>query len=124
LLKFAALERAQQGKRTCNYALGYDVCGKDTFAINVREAEIVRCIYAWYQECRNFTSVAERCRVDGWTGKQGKPLRAESVKKILTRPLYAGYNSFKGRLYRGSHPSIISVEKYNQVQRLLHKEEI
>lgn len=38
---------------------------------------------------------------------------------ILTRPIYAGYNSWHGQLIRGSHEPLVSVADFNRVQRLL-----
>ena len=43
------------------------------------------------------------------------------VRRILTCTVYAGYNSFCGTLHKGAHEPIISVEKFNRVQRLLQK---
>ena len=117
----AMRERAEQGKRTCNDVLGYDNCGKDTFTVNGREAEIVRYIYNKYAEFRNLSAVAECCQLSGYTGKRSRPLKAESVKKILTCPIYVGYNRYMGNLYHGQHEPIISLKLYNSVQQALGK---
>ncbi|WP_050698643.1 recombinase family protein [Anaeromassilibacillus senegalensis] len=114
-------ERAAQGKRTCHDVLGYDLDGKDSLRINEREAERVRYVFKKYLEYKNLSAVAELCRLKGYTGKRGKVQTAESVRKILTRPIYAGYNSYRGKIYKGNHPAIISVESYNKVQHILGK---
>lgn len=120
-VRAAAAERAVQGKRTCNEVLGYDLDGKDTLKINPVEAERVRYIFAKYIEHHSLSAVAELCRLRGYTGKRGRPQTAESIRKILTRPIYAGYNAFHGALYKGQHRPIVSVREYNHVQRLLQK---
>lgn len=118
-VKVAARERAEQGKRTCSDVLGYDRCGKDTLAVNDQEAEIVRYIYGKYIEYRNLSAVAECCRLNGYTGKRGRQLKAESIKKILSCPVYVGCNRFKGELYKGAHEPIITTKTYSKAQRML-----
>ncbi len=120
-VRAAAAERAMQGKRTCNEVLGYDLDGKDSLKINPVEAERVLYIFNKYIEHHSLSAVAELCRLHGYTGKRGRIQSAESVRKILTRPIYAGYNLFHGTLYKGSHEPIVTVEEYNHVQRLLTK---
>lgn len=112
-------ERAAQGKRTCNEVLGYDTEGKDGLKINENEAERVRYVFSKYLEYRNLSAVAELCRIKGYTGKRGRIQTAESIRKILTRSVYAGYNSYCGQVYKGKHPAIVSVATYNKVQQIL-----
>lgn len=114
-------ERALQGKRTCSCVLGYDLAGADSLAPNPREAEIIRYIYSKYLEHKSLSAVAELCRIKGYHGKRGREMCAWSVRLILTRPIYAGYNSWHGRLIRGQHEALISVADFNRVQRLLAK---
>jgi site-specific DNA recombinase len=123
-VKNAARERAEQGKRTCNEVLGYDVCGKDTFAVNERESEIVKYIFDKFVEFRSFSAIAECCKLKCYTGKRGRELKAESVKKILRCPLYVSYNRFLGELYKGQHEPIIELSIYNKVQRLIGGREV
>lgn len=118
----AMLERALQGKRTCHDVLGYDLDGRDSFKINPQEAEYVRFAYRTYLERKNLSEVATLCRGMGYCGKRGKIPTAWSIYVLLTRPIYCGYNSFLGRLYRGLYTPIISVEQYNKVQKLLRRQ--
>lgn len=98
----------------CN-GRAYDVV--DVYA----DAERVRYIFDRYTEYRNLSAVAELCRLRGYTGKRGKVQTAESIRRVLTCPVYAGYNSYKGQLYKGRHAPIISVKDYNRVQRILQQ---
>lgn len=118
-VKAAAAERARQGKRTTNEVLGYDLDGPDGLVINPVEAERVRYIFEIYLQRKSLTEVAELCRLKGYTGKRGRVQTPESVRIILTRPIYCGYNQFKGRLYKGNHQPIVPKETYNKVQRLI-----
>ena len=63
--------------------------------------------------------MAELCRIKGYHGKRGREMCAWSVRIILSRPIYAGYNSWHGQLIKGSHQPLISVADFNRVQRLL-----
>lgn len=118
-VRAAMLERARQGKRTCNEVLGYDIVGRDQLRINAAEAERVRYIFDRYLEYKCLSAVAELCRLRGYAGKRGRAQKPESIKKILTRPVYAGYNVYKGTLYKGNHEAIVSPRTFNRVQRLL-----
>lgn len=115
----AMQERAAQGKRMTNEVLGYDLAGKDNLDINEREAERVRYIYARYTEHRNLSAVAELCRLRGYHGKRGRVFKPWQIKVLLTRPIYVGYNTFMGSIYRGIHEPIIPQREWDKVQRLL-----
>lgn len=117
----AMAERALQGKRTCSEVLGYDLDGKDTFKINQKEAAYVEFVFKAYLERKNLSEVAYECRLRNFRGKRGKIPTASSIQVILTRPIYCGYNLFKGELYKGSHQEIISITVYNKVQSVLRK---
>ena len=118
----AMLARAQKGKRTCSEILGYDLKGKDSFTINKKEAEYVRFCFDKYLERKNLAEVAELCKERGYHGKRGRTPNAWTIYVILTRPIYAGYNLFKGTVYKGNHPSIVDVAKWNKVQRILNRQ--
>lgn len=118
-VRLAMEERALQGKRTCHCVLGYDPSGADDLIINPAEAEMVRYIFAKYLEHRSLSAVAELCRIKGYHGKRGRQMCAWSVRIILSRPIYAGYNSWHGQLIKGSHQPLVSVADFNRVQRIL-----
>lgn len=118
-ISLGMLERARQGKRTCSSVLGYDKDGKDSLKINMEEAEIVKYIFNSYTIRKSITEVANLCKNMGIRGKRGRILSSESVHTILTAPIYAGYNRFKGELYKGNHPPIITPHEFNVVQRII-----
>lgn len=121
-VKTAMAERAEQGKRTCNSALGYDLAEKDSFTINDKEAEYVRFCYDTYLIYKNLSQVAQLAREKDFHGKRGKIPTAYTVFVILTRPIYCGYNLFHGELHKGKHDPIIEVTTYNKVQNLLKQQ--
>ena len=112
----AALEeRAAQGKLTCSDVLGYDRVD-DRLMINEHEAERVRYIYEQYLTGKSLTEVARGCERMGYYGKRGRHFKAWHIHVILTRPIYAGYNSYHGNAYLGTHKPIISQEVWQQTQ--------
>lgn len=123
-VRAAMAERAAQGKRTCTDVLGYDLDGSDSLKVNEVESVRVRYIFDKYVEYRNLSAVAELCELRGYRGKRGRILKAENIKTIITRPIYIGYNSYKGQLYQGLHEPIIELQQFNKVQRLLHNPQI
>ncbi len=118
----AAAERAAQGKRTCNEVLGYDLDGKDTFKINPAEAEYVRFCFTEYLKRKSLSEVAREADRREYRGKRGKRPTAWAIQKIVNRPIYCGYNSFGGQLYKGSHEPIVSIDTFNKVALLLKRQ--
>ena len=49
----------------------------------------------------------------------GKPLSRSGIYRIFTNPFYAGLLCYGGEEYQGSHPPMISLEEYDQVQIIL-----
>ncbi len=114
-------ERAVQGKRTCSYVLGYKADGKDTLKIDEGGAKVVRFIFDKYLEHKSLTAVAEICSLRGYRGYHGKEFTAESIKKILTRPIYIGYNTYKGNTYKGDFAPIIDEKTFRKVQKMIKR---
>ncbi|MFV0515798.1 MAG: recombinase family protein [Aminipila sp.] len=111
-------ERAQQGKVTCSYILGYDN-KNGSLVINECESEIVRFIYSEYLACANASKVARLCNEHGCTGKKGKPFTAQTIFNVLTSFTYCGYYSWKGAPLPATHEPIVSKADYNKVQDIL-----
>jgi site-specific DNA recombinase len=49
----------------------------------------------------------------------GGPLSLSAVYNLLANPFYAGYIRWKGELYPGKHPPMISWEDFNSLQTIL-----
>ncbi|MCD2493651.1 recombinase family protein [Lacrimispora sp. NSJ-141] len=118
----AMWERARRGKRTCSEVLGYDLDGKDGLKINDQEAEYVRFCFTAYLTYKCLSDVAKKAREAGYRGKRGKIPSPYSICTILSRPIYCGYNRFQGKLYKGNHKPLVSVDTYNRVQALLKRQ--
>ncbi|MFH1479371.1 MAG: recombinase family protein, partial [Candidatus Omnitrophota bacterium] len=67
-------------------------------------------------------SVAELYRqVTAWglLGRTGKPVSQYGVDDMLRNPFYYGMIRYKGELYEGSHPPLISKKLFDEVQEVL-----
>jgi Site-specific recombinases, DNA invertase Pin homologs len=119
-------ERAMQGNRTASVSLGYDIDKESgEFVVNVEESEIVKFVFESFLEFKNLSFVARLCKERGYVGKRGVILTPQSVAALLTRPLYAGWNTWKGQpISKGKHAPLVDVEVFNKVQRILSKNKI
>lgn len=55
--------------------------------------------------------------VRGKTG--GKPIAYSSLCALFKNPFYTGQLPFKGQLYPGNHPEMITVEEFERVQQII-----
>ena len=111
-------ERARQGFRTSSRVLGYDTAD-DSLRVNVDEASKVIWMFSSYRRNQNIATVSALAKSMDLCGKNGKPLSAESVHKILTNPIYCGYNVWHGQAIKGDHTAIISPKEYNEIQSII-----
>ncbi|HEY2091303.1 MAG TPA: recombinase family protein [Thermoanaerobaculia bacterium] len=49
----------------------------------------------------------------------GRPLALSSIYNLLTNPFYAGVIPWKGRLYPGKHPALVTMDEFERVQEIL-----
>lgn len=113
------LERAEQGYPHFAQILGYDRIAKNKWVINPKEAEQVKFIYKKYMEIGCVTRVSELCQALSFVGKRGKPQSSSQIACILTRPFYAGYILHRGNIYKGHHDTIVDIDTFNVVQKMI-----
>lgn len=51
----------------------------------------------------------------------GKPIGSSSLYNIFTNPFYAGMIRFKGKMMPWAHPAMVTIEEYQEAQRILGK---
>ena len=51
----------------------------------------------------------------------GKPMSSSELYRIFNDPFYYGYFSYKGRLYKGRHEPMITIDEFERAQELLGK---
>ena len=115
-------EAIREGRYVWKAPIGYDNvrhCGKATIGKNPTFAPLV--LRAFELVASNICSVEEVYRVitkDGLT-RNGKPLVNSYFREMLVNELYSGWISKFGERHKGLFEPIVSIELFNQVQRVL-----
>ena len=108
--------------------MGYDPDGR-TLRINKSEAEIIRTLYALYEQFETVRAVsgeAERQELRSReqvlsTGRKtgGGIFRRGQIHHIPTNPIYAGRIRHRDEVYEGSHEAIIDPARWDPIQESL-----
>ncbi len=143
VLVFAELEREQTAERTRTALraraerglwngghppLGYDSEGSGHIKVNEVEAELVREIFAKYEECRSTNTVYRWLNDNGhrqktYTSRRrgaqgGRPYTVGGIQHLLQNRLYLGEIDHKGEIFEGQHPALIDKETFERVQQI------
>jgi site-specific DNA recombinase len=143
VLVFAELEREQTAERTRTALraraerglwngghppLGYDSEGNGHIKVNEVEAELVRGIFAKYEETRSTNSVFHWLKDAGhrqktYTSRRrgasgGKAFTVGGIQHLLQNRLYLGEIDHKGDIFEGQHPAIIDRETFDRAQAI------
>lgn len=108
--------------------LGYKPDGR-TLVVVEEHAELIRTIYARYQQLGNVRLVAQSLKADGLNSPRRKTTSGKSygggafhrgqLYDILRNPIYTGRIAHRGELHQGQHPAIIPLDQWEAVQRQL-----
>ena len=106
--------RAKEGKyRGGGYVpIGYDY-ENGSLIINETEAAQIREIHRLYQQGESFRSIAMIFKERGYTHKYGT-WEVYRIARLIKNPLYCGYITYKGEVFKGEHEPIISEECYQR----------
>lgn len=147
LLSFAQFEREIISERTRDkmsaarrkgkwtggmLILGYDVEPKTKrLIVNEAEAARVREIFELYLRERALIPTVKELARRGWTTKRwqtvretergGKTFDKTALFYMLTNITYIGKTEYKGEIYEGEHPAIVSEDVWQRVQNLLRE---
>lgn len=119
-VSFALSEKFKQNKYAPSFLKGYDKTN-GTLQINEAEAGCVRLCFDSYIQTQNLSETARILNRAGYRGKRGKQFSANSAKVILKNKTYAGYSKYHSYEKIGLHESIISVNTFNKVQKILEQ---
>ncbi|MCM3478948.1 recombinase family protein [Caldibacillus thermoamylovorans] len=145
-VKMGMLARAKEGSWNGGQVLGYDtveISGENKkrrhtkLVINQNEAQTVRRIFELYIQGHGYKSIANRINKEGHRSKKGNLFSINTIKTILTNPVYIGFIRYNVRrdwnskrrnninpdpvLVKGHHEPIISNEVWEKTQSLLKK---
>ncbi len=118
-------EKAEQGIWPTKTPLGYRNItgpdGKKMIAVDPEVAPIVSKLFEWYATGQYaLKEVAKNARAIGFVHrKSGKPVPRSTVHSILRNRLYTGWFEWNGKIYRGRHEPLVSVELWERVQGVM-----
>lgn len=113
-VKDGMARRAREGEWNTSPPYGYTWNG--TLDIEPGEAETVREIYRWYAEGElSMGGIAKLLNTDR-TSKRGGRWNPNTIRRILTNPIYHGEMIYKGEHIPTAYPRIISRGAYETVQ--------
>lgn len=122
-VRLAKKESARQGRFMGGppaYGYQYNTV-KKCLEINEVQAETVRCIYDRYLAgAKGYQSIGYELESREIPGPTNDRWSKQTVRKILTNPVYVGLVAHKGELHPGKHEAIVSQDKWQEVQALIH----
>lgn len=125
---FAQLEREQIKERTALGRVGRAKEGKyrgggfvpigyeykdGHLVINPTEAAQIKELHQLYQQGESFRNIAKIFHNKGYTHKYGT-WEVYRIARLIKNPLYCGYITHKGELYKGEHEPIISEQTFER----------
>lgn len=92
---------------------GYTRLPRGELVINEKERDHIVRIFEEYVLLKSYIKVQNKLKTEGFP-----ELRPQRITALLKNRLYIGEVSFAGEWYKGSHEPIISVELFNEAQRV------
>ena len=125
-------EKAKKGGTLGRAPLGYlniidRTEGREirTIKIDDQRAPLIRQAFEMYATGQmSMADITEELTILGLTSRvshqrPAKPIEAKELSRMLRNPYYCGFVTYKGELFAGRHPSIISQELFDSVQQVL-----
>lgn len=140
LAVFAQLEREQikermqmgkAGRAKSGKAMGWSkvpfgyIYDKESgnYKVDELQAIIVKRIFNDYSHSVSITKLVDYLNEDGHLGKN-IAWSYRTVRGVLENAVYAGFNNYQGKLFKGNHTAIISEEMYSETQSELKRRQI
>jgi hypothetical protein len=100
-------------------AIGPD--GKRIIKIDADVAPIITKMFVWYADgALSMVEIAEKAWKEGLTYRRtGAAVPVSAVHTILRHRIYIGEFLWKGKLYKGRHQPLISVDLFERVQGVI-----
>ncbi len=121
------LEKAEQGFWPTKAPLGYRNAlgseGKRVIVTDPAVAPIITKMFEWYSTgTLSMEAVAEKARGEGLIYRRtGAAVPLSAIHTILRNRIYTGEFLWKGKLYKGKHDPLISVELFECVQSVIER---
>lgn len=113
--------KALHGTKACGSApIGYKWSDRE-IGIDVEKSEVVIDIFTSFVRIRSLTRLSEYCKEKGYQSLQGNNFSKQALRHILTNDFYVGISTFGGVKSKGTQPTFITVEMFNEVQTIMGK---
>ena len=114
-------EKLRRGVWPIYAPLGYVNDRKNRVIIpDPERAPYIKKIFEVYATA-NFSlyELMQEVKTWGLIGRKGKPVHKSKIARLLQNPFYYGVIRFKGEMYEGSHPPLISKKLFDKCQEVL-----
>ena len=120
-VRMGLFESAQQGNRTCAFALGYKLNNANEFVVDKKTSKIVKLIFNQYLDTKNIKKTTDIVNGMRHKGLRGRKFSCSAILTILTNTIYCGYSRYKGSIFSLEKivEPIISEDDFNQAQSIL-----
>lgn len=118
-----SLGRAGRAKEGKYHGGGYIPIGYDykdgQLIVNVAESAQIKEIHKLYQQGETFRSISKIFKDKGYSHKYGM-WEVYRISRVIKNPLYAGYITHKGELFKGDHEPIISEDCFQKTKDIIN----
>jgi DNA invertase Pin-like site-specific DNA recombinase len=116
-------EKAEQGQYPSVAPLGYkNNKEKKQIELDPEAAPLVKKLFEWYATGNySLLKIRDMAYEEGLRYRSGKKVTKSSIESILKNPIYYGDFLWNGKLYHGSHTSIVSKELWEAAQNAFKK---
>ncbi len=126
-VKRSIIENLRQGIYPAGAPLGYlnsqknNSKNKCLIVDTLRAPFIIKAFELYATGSHSIRSVHRWLSENGFRNHRGGNIVRSAVEKILQNPIYYGSFNWKGKLYKGTHPPLISQELFDKVQNKMHR---
>lgn len=111
----------KKGHAGFNIPFGYDYINGE-LRIILDEAKTVKDIYSWYLSGRSMGKIAKMLNIAKIPTKKGGFWAKKTVSSILKNPVYCGYLKWNDIISKGRQRSIVELNSFNEVQKIIEKQ--
>lgn len=115
-VKDGMARRAREGDWNTSPPYGFQMNGG--LEIILHEKEIIVGIYKRYLEGRTMQQIAESLNENNVHTKRGGKWNPNTVRRILTNPIYTGKMRYGNELIKTRYPTIIAIEEFQEIQHI------
>ncbi len=92
-------------------------------SIDPEESKVVKKAFKLFLEDKTFTEISKYMCGFGMAKKDGKPLKINQIRKMLTNKFYIGIFMYAGEYHEASHKCFVSKKLFEAVQKHLTETE-